>query len=135
MTDTDQMDELQAAAHKLRDLAASMPAERMPIEVITENFRSARVAVEAFGVLLTALGTQIGDLLNDSEDYVTRVKNPADAATQLTAVHAVTANVVGAMPAIAGALQAAETALARVEPAPPVDLFDELDKMADEDDD
>lgn len=141
METTDRMGEMQAAAHKLRDLASVEPDRLPPLEEITENFRSARIAIESLGVLLHNLGVQLGDFLNDHDGYASRVKNPADAANQLTAAHAVTSNVVGAVPSIVGALQAAETALARIEPAPEaiargeVDLFKELDKMADDEDD
>jgi hypothetical protein len=117
MTDTDCMGELQAAAHSLRDLASVEPDSRPPLEEITENFRSARIAIQSLGVLLHNLGVQLGDFLNDHDGYASRVKNPADAANQITAAHAVTANVVGAVPSIVGALHAAETALVRIEPA------------------
>lgn len=141
MTETDRMGELQAVAHKLREIATIHPGTPPPpIVEHTENLRSFRLIAGSLGLLLGQTAEQLGH----ADGYVSRVKNPVDAANQVGAARGVAANIAGALDTVARGLQSAEVALSRVEPVPAdsapavageVDLLKELDKMADEDDD
>lgn len=119
MTDTDRMGDLQAVAQSLRALADTPKPAQPRIEEIAEETRSIRTIVQATGELLHGLGAQISDL---GPDYATRVKNPRAAADQINGARQVIANVLAAVPAMAGALQVAEVALSRIEPSPVLDV-------------
>jgi hypothetical protein len=118
------MDQLQHAAHLLRSLASTTPETPPSIVEQTESIRSLRGIVESVGALVGTIAERAGSETTDVDGYVSRVKNPVHAHTQLAAARLVLTTASERIRDAASFISAGEIALARLTPAPPTAMDD-----------